>query len=181
MPETSSLSYSLSSLAIAAPADWHLRGTAVLPLHYTERSDVSAIAEYCLQLQNIACNCRTPRCNCRGSAAIRVPRKWAAHAKPNTSVGGNSSCVMQCCTTTHTSTSAQRTTSSPTALPKSPLHNSGSKCTISCSTFELQLIYLTLKDRGCNPLYYSITTAASQLHQPGDISVHWIYTLLVKQ
>ena len=25
-----------------------------------------------LQLQKIACNCRTPRCNCRGSAAIRV-------------------------------------------------------------------------------------------------------------
>jgi hypothetical protein len=93
----------------------------------------------------------------------------------------HSSCVMQCCTTTHTSTSAQRTTSSPTALPKSPLHNSGSKCTISCSTFELQLVYLTLKDRGCNPLYYSITTAASQLHQPGDISVRWLYTLLVKQ
>ena len=40
----------MSSLAIAAPADWHLRGTAVLPLHckYTERSDVSAIR-----------NCRT--------------------------------------------------------------------------------------------------------------------------
>ena len=48
---SSSLSYSLSSLAIAAPADWHLRGTAVLPLYhckYTERSDVSAIR-----------NCRT--------------------------------------------------------------------------------------------------------------------------
>ena len=75
----------------------------------------------------------------------------------------------------------QRTTSSPTALPKSLLHHSGSQCTISCSTFELQFIYLTIKDRGCKPLYNSITTAVSQLHQPGDISVRWLYTLLVKQ
>jgi hypothetical protein len=89
--------------------------------------------------------------------------------------------AMQCCTTSPMFTSAQRTTSSPTALPKSLLHHSGSQCTISCSTFELQFIYLTFKDRGCKPLYNSTTTVVSQLHQPGDISVRWLYTLLVKQ
>jgi hypothetical protein len=54
--------------------------TAVLPLSIANTpKDLmclqSAIAaEQCarLQLQNLACNCRTPHCNCRGSAAIRV-------------------------------------------------------------------------------------------------------------
>ena len=48
----------ISSLAIAAPADWHLRGTAVLPLHckYTERSDVSAIRNCSRAV--LGCNCR---------------------------------------------------------------------------------------------------------------------------
>ena len=47
-----------SQLAIAAPADWHLRGTAVLPLHckYTERSDVSAIRNCSRAV--LGCNCR---------------------------------------------------------------------------------------------------------------------------
>ena len=73
--EGKGLLLAISFLAIAAPADWHLRGTAVLPLHckYTERSDVSAIRN-CRTLPAIAepCNCRKPHCNCRGSAAIRV-------------------------------------------------------------------------------------------------------------
>ena len=48
----------ISFLAIAAPADWHLRGTAVLPLHckYTERSDVSAIRNCSRAV--LGCNCR---------------------------------------------------------------------------------------------------------------------------
>ena len=56
--EGKGLLLTISSLAIAAPADWHLRGTAVLPLHckYTERSDVSAIRNCSRAV--LGCNCR---------------------------------------------------------------------------------------------------------------------------
>jgi hypothetical protein len=56
--EGKGLLLAISFLAIAAPADWHLRGTAVLPLHckYTERSDVSAIRNCSRAV--LGCNCR---------------------------------------------------------------------------------------------------------------------------
>ena len=62
-----------------------------------------------------------------------------------------------------------------------PLSSNFICLTIITLSSELRFIYLTIKDRGCKPLYNSTTTVVSQLHQPGDISVSLLYTLLVKQ